>query len=355
MSVWKMLLETAIYAPSPHNVQPWRLRIISNESADLLIEKRRTLPKEDPTGSFIILTMGLFVEALRILAANRSLKLHYQLYQSHSQFTPEHIARAAVDLLPYARLILGPGEQTREIASADGIVSPGEPGDLRETKYNDSLFLRRRTSRISFLPQYVSDEAIEALSNLARAWGQTYSQVTEPETIEKILNRNIEALFADLNAPAYHDEIVEWFRFTDRAARRTRDGLDYRCMNSSRISFWLAARLPGLLQLPLIRQMLKKIYRRQLGNVPTVGLLAGPFWQPESAFETGRFLMRFWLELAKHDLYIHPYGNLVTNKAAAEWCLQTLSIRDVWLIFRIGFSKTPPQSYRRSVEEVLVD
>ena len=369
MSVWKTLLETAIYAPSPHNVQPWRLRIVSNESADLLIEKRRTLPKEDPTGSFIILTMGIFIEALRILAANRSLKLNYQLYQSQSQFTPEHIAKAAVDLLPYARLTLGPGEQTREIALANGAVSRNEAGmpslnhaqfesetdELRNSKYDDSLFLTRRTSRISFLPRGLPDEAIETLSNLAHAWGHTYKQVTEPDIIERILNCNIEALFEDLNAPDYHDEIVGWFRFTDRAARRNRDGLDYRCMNSSRISFWLAARLPKLLQLPVVRPILKRIYRRQLGNVPTVGFLAGPFWRPESAFETGRFLMRFWLELAKRDLYIHPYGNLVTNKAASEWCLQTFRISEIWLVFRIGFSKAPPQSYRRSVEEVLVD
>ena len=342
MSIWKTLLETAVYTPSPHNVQPWRLRIVSDDSADLLIEKQRTLPKEDPTGSFIILTMGLFIEALTILAANRSLKLNYQLYQSQSQFTPEHIAKAAVDLLPYARLTLGPGEPTREI-------------ELRNSKYDDSLFLTRRTSRISFLPQGLPDEAIESLSNLAQAWGHTYKQVTEPDIIEQILNGNIEALFEDLNAPAYHDEIVGWFRFTDRAARRTRDGLDYRCMNSSRISFWLAARFPKLLQLPVVRPILKGIYRRQLGNVPTVGFLAGPFWRPESAFETGRFLMRFWLELAKRDLYIHPYGNLVTNKAASEWCLQTFRISEIWLAFRIGFSKAPPQSYRRSVEEVLVD
>ena len=126
-------------------------------------------------------------------------------------------------------------------------------------------------------------------------------------------------------------------------------------MNSSRISFWLAARLPQLLQFPLTRPFLKRIYRRQLATVPTIGMLAGPFWEPESAFETGRFLMRFWLELARHDLYIHHYGNLVTNKAAAAWCLEVHRVPHVWLVFRIGFSKVPPRSYRRTVEEVLVD
>jgi hypothetical protein len=336
MSVWTTLLETAIHAPSPHNVQPWRLRITSDETADLLIERHRTLPKEDPTGSFIILTMGLFIETLTILAANRSLKLDYNLYQDVSQFTPAHIEKADDELLPFARLSLARGE-------------------VSKSKYDDSLFLTRRTSRVPLLPQPVPREAVAALSKLASASGQTYAQVTDAGTIEQILKRDIEAVFEDLNSPAYHDEIVEWFRFTDRSARTTRDGLDYRCMNSSRVSFWLAARLPQLMKSPVARPLLKKIYRRQLGNVPTVGMLAGPFWQPESAFESGRFLMRFWLELAKRDLYIHPYGNLVTNKAAAEWCLQTLQVPDIWLIFRIGFSKAPPPSYRRRVEEVLVD
>jgi hypothetical protein len=35
--------------------------------------------------------------------------------------------------------------------------------------------------------------------------------VTEPELIEEILAHNIDALFDDLNAPDYHDEIVNGF------------------------------------------------------------------------------------------------------------------------------------------------
>jgi hypothetical protein len=348
MSAWKTLLETAVHAPSPHNVQPWRIQILSDASdffslttplrADLLIEKRRTLPKEDPTGSYIILTMGLFIEALKILAANNSLELEYELFQPPSQFTPEHIARASEELLPFARLTLTP-----------------QTGQSAVHRYAKELFFTRRTSRISLLPKPVPPDDAEALSQLAQEWGHGYHQVTQPELIEDILAHNIDALFDDLNAPDYHDEIVEWFRFTDRASQQTRDGLDYRCMNSSRTSFWLAARLSGLLQLSLTRPLFRKTYRGQLGTVPTIGMLAGPFWEPASAFETGRFLMHFWLEVAKRDLYLHPYGNLVTNKPAAEWCRDATSIPDIWLIFKIGFSAEPPKSYRRSVEEVLVD
>src|ERR1044072_1826396 len=109
--------------------------------------------------------MRLVIEAFMILAANRSLKHSYQLCSPLSQFTPTHIAQAGIELLPFARLTLGPGEETRE--------------------YDDSLFLTRRTSRTSYLSQPLPDQVIGALSNLAHAWGQTYKQVTEPETIEQ--------------------------------------------------------------------------------------------------------------------------------------------------------------------------
>ena len=63
--LWWTLLETAIQTPSPHNVQPWRIRLISEQEAELYIDGKRTLPKEDTTGSFILSTMGMFVERLR--------------------------------------------------------------------------------------------------------------------------------------------------------------------------------------------------------------------------------------------------------------------------------------------------
>ncbi len=89
MSPWTTLLESAIHSPSPHNVQPWRVRLISDTEADLLIDSTRTLPKEDPTGSFIILTMGMFIEGLRLLAANHGFRLEHTTYHEPSWYALE--------------------------------------------------------------------------------------------------------------------------------------------------------------------------------------------------------------------------------------------------------------------------
>jgi hypothetical protein len=280
----------------------------------------------------------MFIEALSLLAANENFRLESELHREPAWYAPAILDESEEQLLPFARLRL-----------EAGAAQPAGP------RYEESVFMKRRTSRLSLSPELVPRAAAQALAELAQKCGQRYEQITDPAVIERLLAKNTEALFEDLNSPDYHDELAGWFRFTDRAARRTRDGLDYRCMNSSRVSFWLAARAPWLLRFPLTRPLLARIYRSQLGTVPTVGLISGPFWRPEDAVETGRFLMQFWLETARRGLYIHPYGNLVTNARAARWCLEETGVEGIWLIFKIGFSVEPPESYRLPLEEVIVD
>src|SRR5262245_57720602 len=106
MSIWTDLLETAVHAPSPHNVQPWRIKILSDLQADLFIDSKRTLPKEDPTGSFIILTMGMFIEALRLLAANKGFHLEHSTYHEPSWYALEIPNTRGQVFLPFARLEL---------------------------------------------------------------------------------------------------------------------------------------------------------------------------------------------------------------------------------------------------------
>jgi hypothetical protein len=333
--LWRSLLETAIQTPSPHNVQPWRIRLLSEREAELYIDGNRTLPKEDTTGSFILSTMGMFVEAIALLAGPRGFGLECEMSQAPEWYARAIIHEIKAELLPFARLRLTP-------------CSP------QENPYPESLFFRRHTSRISFLSTPVEDTAVATLANLSAQWGQRYMQITDPRQVEEILAQNTNALFEDLNTPAYHDEIVSWFRFTDRSAKQFRDGLDWRCMNTSRTAFWLAARVPRLLVFPFTRSMLRRQYRRQLGLVPTIGILAGEFFRPSSAFKTGRFLIRFWLETARLGLFIHPYGNLVTNPSAANWLAKTTNLEGIWLVFKIGHSETPPKSYRRLLDDALV-
>jgi hypothetical protein len=102
------------------------------------------------------------------------------------------------------------------------------------------------------------------------------------------------------------------------------------------------------------RFFFKRRYRSQLGQVPAIGILSGDFFNPAHAIDSGRFLLRFWLELTSLGLYPHPYGNLVTNPSAAEWLETRTGVPKAWLVFKIGHSDVPPPSQRRLLDDILV-
>ena len=165
---------------------------------------------------------------------------------------------------------------------------------------------------------------------------------------------NIEAAFEDLNHAPYREELRGWLRYTEDESMRHRDGLDARCMNQAPLELWAAFHVPALLRWKSTRPWFAKRYRAQIGPVATMGFLCGPFWPPRDAYRTGRFLMRFWLECTRLGYYLHPYGNLVTNRPVARWVEAETGLKDVWLAFKIGRSAPPPRSRRRSIAEILL-
>ena len=334
-SLWRAILEVARSSPSPHNVQPWRVRLISNDRAELYIDGTRTLPKEDLTGCFVLSAMGMFLEALDLTAGQHGFRLNYRLTDDIHVFSRKTSDANSRGLTLFALLELS-SEPARDIVSSA------------------SELLTRSTSRLSLKEKQVPEDAVAKLTALAFQWEHRYAHLTDARLIEEILDHNITAVFHDMNHPPYHDEIASWFRFSARAAAIHRDGLDWRCMNLSRAEFWMSARLPQVLKLPLARALFRRRYRKQLGHVPAIGILSGPFFEPEHTIASGRFLLRFWLEVTALGLYFHPYGNLVTNVAAAEWITQRTGIEKSWLIFKIGYSDVPPRSLRRTVEQILL-
>jgi len=55
--MWEELAEYARWTPSPHTVQPWRLRVRSEAEADLFYVPERLLPAEDPLGRFLMVAL----------------------------------------------------------------------------------------------------------------------------------------------------------------------------------------------------------------------------------------------------------------------------------------------------------
>ena len=325
---WRDILELAQRAPSPHNVQPWKVRITSDRTCEVYIDINRTLPKEDTTGSFIISGMIMYLETMRYAAQIYQHELRYEL------LVDQPLQNSRLQL--FAKIVITP----------DNSIIP---------TFEREVIMSRRTSRLNYSSQPITKANEIKLGKLAQSYGYKYGYTDNHEIIEKLIIQDIKALFVDLNSPSYHDEIVSWFRFTNRSSTLHKDGLDFRCMQIPATEYYLSARFPFILKVPIIRVLIVKRYRKLLVKTPYIAWISGKFWQPEDAIVAGKFLIHFWLELTRMGLYLHPFGNLVTNMSARD-AFQSLTESDnVWFVFRAGYTNEPPESYRLPLERILID
>lgn len=325
LPAWRGLVETARFTPSPHNTQPWKVRPLDAANALLFTVRRRTLPDEDTTGCFILCAMGMFVETLSIAAAHAGARLEAEPIK----------AAGGDELIPFAHLRLAPDPSAR-------------PEFTREA------ILERRTCRLPPRRGGLPQGALARLEAIAAEGGQSFTHTSDPGLIGDILERNIAAIFEDLNDRRYHDEIVTWFRYGRRHAARTMDGLDSACMNMPAHEMWLAAAAPWLMRAPVIRGAMRAVYRRRIGPAHHIGFMAGRFFEPGAAPVAGRCLMRLWLAMHTLGLGMHPFGNLVTNAGAHRWLTEATGTAGIWLVFRFGpVPAAPPRSHRLSAEEIL--
>ena len=288
-----------------------------------MVSKRR-LPDEDTTGCFLICAMGIFIEALRIAAANRNRELRV-------------VAASALDLtselIPFAELSLG--------------------GSAPADEFADTSLLARRTSRLPSLPCPQPIVLHGRIVETARQYGHDVHTVTDPAVIRDVMHANADAVMHDLGDAKYGREIARWYRYTHRQSQRACDGLDARCMNIPAHELWLSVRCRGLLRMPVLGGVLNRLYQRRVGPVGALLAIRGPFFERRAAERAGAMLLRVWLALHESGVSIHPFGNLVTNDAARRRMTDALGLDGVWLVARIGRTPTPPRSLRLAAEDII--
>lgn len=334
---WPEILELARWTPSPHNTQPWKIRRLDDRRVEVLLDPTRALPDEDVTGCFVLAALAMYVEALRILAANRGLGL------SVRDLDAEAVRRAST------RQGEGEGEGLVHYATVEL-----EEGEVLEPRFGDAVFLSRRTSRLEPSDDPIPPEILVELEALATPLGYALHLLEDRDTVRALMRLNLDAVTEDLTTPAYRDEITRWFRYGRGHEKETRDGLSARCMNMPPRELRLLSTFAGLAKWPIVGAIVRALYRRRLGAVPRLMILSGPFLDAESAVQAGTCLMRLWLGLERHGFRIHPFGNLITNRKANRALRDRTGIEDPWIVFRVGRTAEPPRSERLALEEVLV-
>ena len=316
---WGQLSELARLAPTPHNTQPFRIRPWNARVAQIVVLRERMLPMEDTGNRYVLSSFGIFAETLECAGRHLGLQIRVTAY-------PE--------ILP---TVIEPG-------SGPVVLGLAEVVDRCAVEDQRSILEARRTSRLPYEDRLVTPEALDELESIAASHGHRFESFADPAIVRDVLRRNVIALLENNLKTAELEELRRWIRIADTPT--VGDGLWAGPMNQPRWEMRLGLRFPRLFLLPGITACASARYLRTQAGTRHVAILRGPFGSWPDLVEAGRALMRLWLAMTRHGVYMLPFGSMITNARCRRYLREQFSGDDIWFVMRFGYSAVPPKAPR---------
>jgi hypothetical protein len=338
-ALWLDIVEDARWYPSPHNSQPIKLRAISETAAEVYYDLDLGLPAESFGIPFGHVCAGVFLESLSVVAAARGYRTVEVLDHSEMDF-------AALDRLHHIGTVrLEPAAGDHQFESA--------------AKRRLAAFRSRQTSRRPYDSRIVGNGILTEVSSIAAAKGFEFRSTTDARIVASLVRINQKTLFSDLRNDAVYGEIMQWLRFSKDEAAARADGLSSETMIMPGPVLRFAMRHRNLWSFPVIGGLIRSLYLRTMRGVRQLGWLEGPFAEPAHFLEAGRTFMRIWLFFSERGVYLHPFGTVITNPVSHAEFVREAGIsesanRMAWMLFRFGYSATPPPAHRRPATSMLL-
>jgi hypothetical protein len=279
----------------------------------------RLLPVEDRGNRYVYAAIGVFAVAVDLAAraCGRTAEVALGAYPGVLALDAPETVVASVTL-------------TGEVAPSD---------DAART-----LLQSRRTSRLPYRPVEVALPIRERLVGIADSFGHRLKIESDPGRVDDFLRQNAWAIIDNLQITGDRREIERWVRYGATPAHG--DGLWQIPLVQPRWELALGFRFPWLFRIPGISHLAVRRFAAAQAGTRHVALLSGPFREWTDLFRAGKLLMELWLEMAAHDVYMHPYGSTLTNPDHARIIASKFGDDEGWLIFRFGHSDVPPESPR---------
>lgn len=174
------LVGKAVLAPSSHNSQPWFF-LLGQPHVDLLADRTRSLPVNDPHGRELAISCGCALMNLLLAAAAEGFHVENRLFPDPSE--PDWLARVS--------LTRDPVERVPEADLARCI-------DLR------------RTCRTRFESRPVAQEVIDAMVGEASAEGAWLRPLPTPEMRDRMIALVVEGDALQWADPDWRRELAAW-------------------------------------------------------------------------------------------------------------------------------------------------
>jgi hypothetical protein len=311
------LVRYATLAPSSHNTQCWKFRLTKN-AIEILPDLQRRCPVVDPDDHHLFVSLGCATENL-VLAAQAN-GLH---------------AAATFDAVPNEAIQVS-------LESMQAVRSP----------LFDAI-PKRQSTRAEYDGKPLATKELESLEHAGTGNGVQVLLLTERQTLESVLEYVVQGNTAQINNPAFVQELKRWIRFSDAEAVRTGDGLFSRSTGNPSIPRWLGSHLMGMFLTPK-KENAK--YAKQVRSSAGIAVFCSDASDKAHWVEAGRCYQRFALkatDLGIRNAHLNQAVEIAALRAQFSGFLG-IGNRRPDLVVRIGRGPEMPRSLRRPVDNVLI-
>ncbi|MEW5846321.1 MAG: hypothetical protein AB1777_08655 [Bacteroidota bacterium] len=319
---FKFIIENAVKAPSGHNTQPWLFENIEN---GIIIHPdfSRTLPIVDGDNHALYISLGCALENILIAASQLG-------FESAIQYPNDS------------------GDSIKVTFQINNTFSEGKKDPLYD--YISS----RQVNRGEYSDRKIASHVLQKLKLSFSLPGISLVLLDGRESFSNIIPLIIEGNNLQFENKQFINELTSWFRYSKTEAKRKKDGL------------WTAAMgLPNMGK-PIGMFVMKnfvsaKSEAKRLGGIlqHTQGLAIFLSEKDDLAswINTGRAFQRFGLTATQlgisHAHLYMPCEELAVRKKLAKKL--NMSNLDPLLVIRYGYSGKVPYSFRRKVDEVILN
>lgn len=313
-------IEIARYAskaPSGHNTQPWKFRIIG-DAITVVPCLDVALPIVDNDNRELYISLGCALENLCIAA-------------SHFGYEAQVAACNAENIT--VKLI------SKQDTPEDRLFHQIE---------------KRQTNRSIYNSDKVSDETLKQLQSIHKEADIElyFTEIGTP--IANVLTRYImKGNEIQMNDKAFKNELLSWMRFNKKQIETTQSGLSYRVFGNPP--------LPGILARPIVSSFLKpavqnKSDKKKIDSSSHFVVFTTRQNTLNEWINTGRVLQRFLLKATERGIACAFLNQPCEIATLASLLQETLPINKDYptLIVRMGYAQPLPYAPRKEISTLLV-
>jgi hypothetical protein len=310
------LVRMATLAANGHNTQPWTFRL-TDAQVSILPDFTRRTAVVDPDDHHLFVSLGCATENLVIAGAA--------------------LGRGS-------EVVIGAGAEPQ----IDLRLSAAQPGGQ---ELYQAIPLRQSTRSV-YDGQPVSPAHMALLEAAAREEGVSVQFFTETAERDAILDFVIQGNSAQMDDPAFIQELRQWLRFSPASAVETGDGLFAACSGNPVMPEWIGGQM---FQMFFTKASENDKYRDHIRSSSGIAVFIGDRADPEHWIKVGRSFQRFALQataLGIRNAHVNQPVEVPSLRSEfARWLGMPDARPD--LVIRFGRAPAMPMSLRRPVNAVL--